>query len=160
MGCQDWGCGDTSVFYLGTDGLIHGLIDDHSLGYASWTYVPAVSNANLSAWVGSQLTTVISKRFRSDGHLVTDKLVAYHGDDKFIHVANGSSSFRDPRKLENDLPNLARDTCLAFITQLRGVVLDRLSLVAKSIGTTSTSHINSAMIEARYAVEGDDWTPG
>ncbi|CAI0648510.1 unnamed protein product [Colletotrichum noveboracense] len=165
LSCADWGCGDTMVVYLGTDRIRHGIRDDSERGSVEWYPRTSVATANLSASLNSQLAASISKSFYDDEEgfqrLGVHRLLAYQDSDGHVFVSNDSNKWV-PTSVDDHLPNLTTGTSLAIISQLRGVELDRVSLVSKVTGRTDAASTEYAMLEATYPLAGtnDTWTRG
>ncbi|KAL3291382.1 hypothetical protein RB213_004777 [Colletotrichum asianum] len=163
LSCADWGCGDTMVVYLGTDGILHGIKDDSGRGSAKWYPRTSVATANLSASLDSQLAAAISKSFYDDEEgfqrLGVHRLLAYQDSDGHVFVSNDSNKWV-PKSVDEHLPNLRTGTSLDIISQLRGAELDRVSLVSKVTGRTEAASTEYAMLEATYPLAGttDTWT--
>ncbi|KAK1725841.1 uncharacterized protein BDZ83DRAFT_277601 [Colletotrichum acutatum] len=161
MSCADWSCGDTSLFYLGTDGIVHDVRDDSGKGGAAWySDRGGIAKASLRADEGSQLAATLLQRFPTqndqpvpNGTILVNRLVAYKGQDKSLYVANESVSWA-PSELDQ-IPNLTTNLSLAMITQFGGVILDEISLVAQAVGSNTATTSDFSMVEDRW--EGQGW---
>lgn len=161
LSCADWGCGDTMVVYLGTGRILHGIRDDSERGSVEWYPRTSVATANLSASLNSQLAASISRSFYDDEEgvqrLGVHRLLAYQDSDGHVFVSNDSDKWV-PKSVDDHLPNLTTGTSLAIISQLRGVELDRVSLVSKVTGRTDAATTEYAMLEATYPLAGTNYT--
>lgn len=161
--CYDYNCGDTMAVFLGTDGILHGIREDDFDGGAEWVSMDDVAKAKLNASEGSQLAIAYSRVFNGEkddnGPLYeTVRLVAYQDIGGQILVANRSSDWATT-DVSRKFPTVITNTSLAMITQLRGTLLDQLSLVGKVTGKVTASTAEFAMSEAIYPrpETDDDW---
>ncbi|KAF6838240.1 hypothetical protein CPLU01_02601 [Colletotrichum plurivorum] len=164
--CYDYGCGDTMAVFLGTDGMLHGVRESDLEGGAEWYEMEGLADAKLNASEGLQLAIAYSRFFNGEqdknGEVFqTVRLVAYQDIGGQILVANRSANWA-ATDVSWELPNFTRNISLAMIPQLRGSVLDQISLVGKVTGRTSASRADFVMSEARHPrPETDDtWTRG
>ncbi|KAK1640731.1 hypothetical protein BDP81DRAFT_420626 [Colletotrichum phormii] len=161
ISCADYSCGDTCLFYLGTDGYLHDVRDDSWKGGAVWySEHGGTAKALLRADQGSQLAATLTKRFSTEndqsvpnGTLLVNRLVAYKDQDKNLYVANDSASYV-PSELDQ-IPNLTTNLSLAMITQFGGVVLDGIGLVAQAVGSNTATTSEFSMVEDRW--DGQGW---
>lgn len=160
VSCADWGCGDTRVFYLRTDGIIGNAQDDGDQGGELWH--PPIGNvvdAKLRPSPGSQLAATLTKHYKEDGgpeQIGLNRLLAYQGLDGFIYVANDSAYDR-PVRLESDIVDPTDNASLAMVTQLRENMLDQASLVTNGTGQAGS---DVAMREAKFPDDDDEWYEG
>ncbi|KAF6803959.1 hypothetical protein CSOJ01_10531 [Colletotrichum sojae] len=164
--CYDYGCGDTMAIFLGKDGMLHGIKESDLDGGAEWYEMEGLADAKLNASEGSQLAIAYSRFFNGEhdknGEVFqTVRLVAYQDTSGQVLVANRSANWA-ATDVSWELPNFTRNISLAMIPQLRGSVLDQISLVGKVTGRTSASRADFVMSEALYPrpETDDDWTQG
>ncbi|OHE97314.1 hypothetical protein CORC01_07369 [Colletotrichum orchidophilum] len=156
LACADYGCGETRLFYIGTDDFIHDVKEGE---IAQWNSGGQVVAARLSPLPGSQIAVTFTRRLpneeerkESDAERL-NRLIAYQGLNGKVYVANDTDRYVNPQEL-GSMPNWTKNTSLAMITQFGGVVLDEVSLVAKGTGAADSE---VSMIEARYDIQNKIW---
>ncbi|KAJ0306658.1 hypothetical protein COL516b_004451 [Colletotrichum fioriniae] len=156
VACAGYGCGETRLFYIGTDGIIHDVKEGES---TQWNSGGSVVGARLGPMPGSQLAATFTQRLPDENERKEsnaerqNRLIAYQGLNGKVYVANDTNTYANPQPLEF-MPNWTTNTSLAIIAQFGGAVLDEASLVAKGPGTVDSE---VSMIEARLDLETKSW---
>ncbi|KAI3530309.1 hypothetical protein CABS03_12766 [Colletotrichum abscissum] len=156
VACAGYGCGETRLFYVATDGIIHDVKEGES---TQWNSDGSVVDARIGPLPGSQLAATFTQRLpdeteRKDSNAERqNRLIAYQGLNGKVYVANDTNAYANPQPLEF-MPNWTTNTSLAIIAQFGGAVLDEVSLVAKGPGTVDSE---VSMIEARLDLETKSW---
>lgn len=165
VACNNYGCGDTRLFFLSTDQMIRDVSDDSAKGGVNWFTHGQVTDAKLRPMPGSQLATTLTERPANEDDegskdaARVNRLIAYQGLNGKIFVSNDSARYTSPRQLDH-MPAWTTNTSLAVITQFGGTMLDEVSLVAKAPGATDASTSKVSMMAARYDANQTIWNQG